>query len=109
MGGISATQMRAALRDNNDKAFIAGLPIELNDSDVDDIMITLGGSLDETSGAGAVGPGIQGYAGRIGRKLPHDRKSRRSEAIMPKYKKKEFAEEQLVNEVVDYLLGISVG
>ena len=64
MGGISATQMRGALKNNDDRTFIAGLPSELNDTEINDIMITLGGSLDEMSAMGGApvgsGNGILG-------------------------------------------------
>ena len=89
MGGVSATQMRNAIRNNDDKEFIAGLPDELSDAEVDSVMMTLGGSLDEMSamggGAVALGVGLE-----------------RSEDDDDKI-------EQLVNEVANYLLGISVG
>jgi hypothetical protein len=118
MGGVSATQMRKALVDNDDKTFIAGLPDELNDADVNDIMRVLGGELDEISTAGGVGGGgpvgsvesgnITGYSGPLGAKrrrsrLPHD-------VVGSERKKNEFVvQEELVNEVMDYLLGITVG
>jgi len=110
MGGVSATQMRAALRDNDDRTFIAGLPNELNDAEVDDIMITLGGSLDETSGAGGAGAAVQGSPGRRGNKPLNVWEPGHPAVPGSERKKKEFVvEEELVNEVVDYLLGISVG
>jgi len=109
MGGVSATQMRAALRDNDDKTFIAGLPNELNDAEVDDIMITLGGSLDETSGAGGAGSSVQGSPGSRGNKPLNVWKSRHPTTPGSEPKKDFVAEEEIVNEVVDYLLGISVG
>ncbi len=118
MGGVSATQMRKALVDNDDKRFIAGLPDELNDADVDDIMRVLGGELDEISAAGGVAGGgpvgsvesgnIAGYSGPLGAKrrrsrVPHD-------VVGSERKKNEFVvQEELVNEVMDYLLGITVG
>ena len=118
MGGVSATQMRKALVDNDDKTFIAGLPDELNDVDVDDIMRVLGGELDEISAAGGVGGGgpvgsvesgnIAGYSGPLVAKrrrsrVPHD-------VVGSERKKNEFVvQEELVNEVMDYLLGITVG
>ena len=112
MGGVSATQMRAALRDNDDRTFIAGLPNELNDAEVDDIMITLGGSLDETSGAGggAGGSAVQGSPAGRGNKPLNVWEPRHPHVPGSERNKKEFVvEEELVNEVVDYLLGISVG
>ena len=102
MGGVSATQMRQALVDNDDKAFIAGLPSELNDSDVNDIISSLGGVLDEMSGAGAVG----GYS------LPLGTSPRRPATYGSEKKtrkKDEFLKEEMVSEVMNYLLGISVG
>jgi hypothetical protein len=113
MGGVSATQMRKALVDNDDKTFIAGLPDELNDADVNDIMRVLGGELDEVAVAGgAVGSvasgNITGYSGPLGAKrrrsrVPHD-------VVGSERKKNEFVvQEELVNEVMDYLLGITVG
>jgi len=110
MGGVSATQMRKALVDNDDKTFIAGLPDELNDVDVDDIMRVLGGELDEMSAAGGAGgvssSGIAGYS------LPLGAKPRYPDVAgseKKKRKKDEFLKEELVNEVMDYLLGITVG
>lgn len=110
MGGVSATQMRKALVDNDDKTFLAGLPDELNDVDVDDIMRVLGGELDEISAGGGVGgvssSGIAGYS------LPLGAKPRYPEVAgseKKKRKKDEFLKEELVTEVMDYLLGITVG
>jgi len=110
MGGVSATQMRKALVDNDDKTFLAGLPDELNDVDVDDIMRVLGGELDEISAAGGVGgvssSGIAGYS------LPLGAKPRYPDVAgseKKKRKKDEFLKEELVTEVMDYLLGITVG
>jgi len=102
MGGVSATQMRRALVDNNDKAFIAGLPTELNDRDIDVIMNILGGELDEASGAGGgagLGGSIQGFAGVVG---SEKKKKRHPKNFITK-------EDKMVNEVMNYLLGISVG
>ena len=104
MGGVSATQMRSALRSDDDEAFIAGLPNELNDSDINAILGVLKNGLDETSGSGAAG----GYSiglGMIPRQPPvagsEKKRNSRSQNFLPT--------EELVNEVVDYLLGISVG
>ena len=41
MGGVSATQMRAALRSGKLGSFKRGLPVELNDSDINDIIAIL--------------------------------------------------------------------
>ena len=111
MGGVSATQMRNALVNNDDKTFIAGLPTELNDKDVRDILRVLGGDLDEISsmaGGSVTGgfnkspfPGINVKA--MDKEYAEDSRRRVRQA-------KEFiGEDELVNEVMDYLLGISVG
>ena len=111
MGGVSATQMRNALVNNDDKTFIAGLPTELNDKDVRDILRVLGGDLDEMSsmaGGSVTGgfnkspfPGINVKA--MDKEYAEDSRRRVRQA-------KEFiGEDELVNEVMDYLLGISVG
>tara|TARA_R100000808_G_C2149783_1_gene158302 strand:- start:445 stop:2688 length:2244 start_codon:yes stop_codon:yes gene_type:complete len=106
MGGVSATQMRRALRDNDDKTFIAGLPEELNDADVSDIMTALGTSLDEIStGVGMVGaPGGFGYVDRAPETVGSERRCKKKPC-------KDFLkeEEEIVTEVLDYLLGITVG
>ena len=88
-GGISATVMRQALRDNEEEEFIAGLPSDLKDQEINDILTLLGEhDLYETSGSGAVA----GAPGAFGKPFRRDDK-----------------ENKLVNEVMDYLLGISVG
>ncbi len=97
-GGISATQMRSALENNDVATFAHNLPHKrqgqeiisiLSDQEISDILTLLGkGDLDETSGAGAVA----GAAGAFGKPRRRNRK-----------------EDKLVEEVMDYLLGISVG
>ena len=92
-GGISATEMRQALSNDDDDNFIAGLPRGLKPQDIHDILTLLGEEpLAETSGVGAVA----GPAGPFGTPLRRQRRKQRKD-------------EGLVNEVVDYLLGISVG
>jgi len=110
MGGVSATQMRAALRNNDNKAFVAGLPNELNDSDINDILKALREELDEVSGVGGVvsSGGVAGYSLPLGAKPRHPDVAG-SEKKKKRHPKNFIAEEELVNEVVDYLLGISVG
>tara|TARA_R110000796_G_scaffold47751_5_gene114629 strand:+ start:15110 stop:17209 length:2100 start_codon:yes stop_codon:yes gene_type:complete len=118
MGGVSATHMRRALVDNDDKTFIAGLPTELSDIDINDIMRILGSELDEISGGGgsSMGGGAIGgvsSSGIAGYSLPLGAKPRHPEIVGSEKKKKrkkdEFLKEELVSEVMDYLLGISVG
>jgi hypothetical protein len=88
-GGISATEMRQALKDNEEEKFIVGLPSGLKNQEISDILTLLGSyDLEETSGVGAVA----GAPGAFGKPFRRDDK-----------------ENKLVNEVMDYLLGISVG
>ena len=102
MGGVSATHMRAALISDDDGTFINGLPAELNDADVNDIMHILGGELDESSSAGGMGGGW-GYAGRSPSVTGSEKiKKRHPKSFITK-------EDKIVNEVINYLLGISVG
>ena len=49
MGGVSATQMRKALRAGDLETFAAGLPSELSDEDIPAIIRLLGGAVDEIS------------------------------------------------------------
>ena len=64
--------------------------------------------LEELSGAGGVGPGLQGFPGAVGRTREPDvvgsekKKKKQHESFLPE-------EDQLVNEVMHYLLGITVG
>ena len=100
MGGVSATQMRNALKTGDKQTFLAGLPAELNDAEINDILDILSAPLEEMSSAGGVG-GLQGGPGGAFKdrapSVPGSEHLRRR-------KKKEF-----VSEVADYLLGISVG
>jgi hypothetical protein len=92
-GGISATQMRQALWNDDENEFIAGLPGGLKPQDVHDILTLLGEKeLEEVSAMG--GGAIAGAPGPFGQPLRRGRKKKN---------------ERMVNEVMDYLLGISVG
>lgn len=85
----SATAVRATIRDNDLQSFARFLP-DTSAERAKEIFALLGGGLEELSGVGAVG----GYSLPIGAK--------------PRYPNDD-EEDKLVNEVVDYLLGISVG
>ena len=87
-GKMSATQMRRSVKQGIE-AFTQFLPDELDDQEALEVFAILGGGLEEMSGmaGGAVALGV----GR-GRSEDDDDKN-----------------EQLVNEVANYLLGISVG
>ena len=90
-GGISATQMRQALWNDEEEEFITGLPSALNDQEIGDILTLLGERpIEEMSGMGA--GAVAGASGPFG---------------TPRRRNKE--DDRLVNEVMDYLLGISVG
>jgi len=88
---MSATQMRRSIKQGIE-AFSRFLPDELNDQEALEVFTILGGGLEEISAmGGAAGGNIVGYSG-----------TRR-------YRKEDKKDEQLVNEVVNYLLGITVG
>ena len=90
-GGISATQMRQALWVDEEEKFIAGLPSSLNNQEINDILTLIGErSLEEISAMG--GGAASGASGPFGKPLRRRKK-----------------DDELVNEVIDYLLGISVG
>jgi len=101
-GGISATQMRQALWSDDTDDFVAGLPGSLNQQEIHDILTLLGEEpleeLDEVSamGAGSAAIGVGGL-GKPLRRRPQRKQKRKK------------TDEGLVNEVMDYLLGISVG
>jgi len=90
-GGISATQMRQALWNDEEEKFIAGLPSALNDQEISDILTLLGERPIEEMSAMA-GGAVAGASGPLG---------------VPRRRSKK--DDRLVNEVMDYLLGISVG
>ena len=115
MGGVSATQMRAALRDNDDAGFVAGLPTELNDAEISDILRILGQELDEmsTMAGGNVQGGMISTGSKKGPWPGFDAKAfnkrQKKDARLRGAKEFVTEEDKIVNEVVDYLLGITVG
>ena len=112
MGGVSGTEMRASLQ-NDLNSFKKGLPIELNDSDIQDIITILGGRLEEVSamGAGSVGIAAVGSKGGPWNSTVVRKANKKEKEVSTLRGAKEFIseEEEIVNEVVDYLLGITVG
>jgi hypothetical protein len=95
----SATAVRATIRDNDLKAFARFLP-EASSKRAEEIFALLGGALEEVAtmagGAVAFGVGVPEVVG--------------SEKKKKRHPKNFVAEEQeIVTEVMDYLLGISVG
>ena len=113
-GGIdlSASVMRKAARENNDKLLSLHLPKNVNVDDVKSILP--GADLEEMSSMG--GGNVQG--GMIGTGSKKGPWPGLNTAAFNKRQKKDaqlrgakefIGEEELVNEVVDYLLGITVG
>jgi|TARA_A100000172_G_scaffold74180_1_gene56065 hypothetical protein len=103
----SATAVRDTIKNNDIKGFASFLP-PASLARAEEIFQILSDPLEEISGAGAAG----GYAWPLGAKPPR----RRSPEVAGSEKKKKrhpknfiAEEDELVNEVVDYLLGITVG
>ena len=88
---LSASAMRKAARENNDKLLSLHLPKGVDVNDVKSILP--GADLEEMSAVATMGGSGFGYSGSRRRNNNEDEKKN----------------EQLVNEVADYLLGISVG
>ena len=88
---LSASAMRKAARENNDKLLSLHLPKGVDVNDVKSILP--GADLEEMSAVATMGGSGFGYSGSRRRNNNED----------------EEKNEQLVNEVADYLLGISVG
>jgi hypothetical protein len=98
---MSATDMRRSVGQGME-SFSQYLPDELSEEDAQEVFTILGGGLDEMSGAGAVA----GYS------LPLGASPRRPATYGSEKKtrkKDEFLKEEMVSEVMNYLLGISVG
>ena len=99
---LSASVMRKAARDGNDELLNLHLP---KDVDVDEVKSILPGSIEEmSSGAGGVGPGGSDYGYSAPMSNLSNPKKRKK-----KPQKESMQNEELVNEVADYLLGIMVG
>jgi len=98
---MSATDMRRSIGQGME-SFSQYLPDELSDEEAQEVFTILGGGLEEMSGAGAVA----GYS------LPLGASPRRPATYGSEKKtrkKDEFLKEEMVSEVMNYLLGISVG
>jgi len=98
---MSATDMRNSIGQGME-SFSRYLPDDLSEEDAKKVFAILGGGLDEMSGAGAVA----GYS------LPLGASPRRPATYGSEKKtrkKDEFLKEEMVSEVMNYLLGISVG
>ena len=108
-GEMSGTALRKALKYADPTAFesIMGWFDE-------EVYNLLQGALNELSGVGGAPPGAVTSSGIAGYSLPLGMKPRYPDVAGSEKKKKRhpknfIAEEELVNEVVDYLLGITVG
>tara|TARA_R110000824_G_scaffold14713_2_gene62397 strand:+ start:309 stop:2756 length:2448 start_codon:yes stop_codon:yes gene_type:complete len=129
---MSATQMRKAVQENDFETFKLFLPASYNDDEegAQEIFAMLGGGLEEmvaSMGGGSVsGPGgaqmhrrrrreqtDEGWvdkAGDMAKKAVDPVMSQISSGLsLGRKEDEEDEEEKLVNEVADYLLGISVG
>ncbi len=95
---LSASVMRKAARENNDKLLSLHLPKGVDVNDVKSILP--GDSLEETAAMATIGS--VGYSGRAPDVVG-------SEEEEKPHKKNFLPEEELVTEVMDYLLGITVG
>ena len=95
----SATEVRATIRDNDPAAFAKFLP-PTSLKHTEEIFSILQGNIQEMSAMG--GGAVAGYAGR-GPDIAGSEKKKK------KHPKNFLEEEEMVTEVMDYLLGISVG
>ena len=93
----SATAVRDTIKNNDLEAFAKFLP-EQSLQSAQEIFQLLGGGLQEMSAMG--GGAVQGFSGRMPDVVGSEKK---------KPKKKEIVSEEMVSEVMDYLLGITVG
>jgi len=110
---LSASAMRKAARENNDKLLSLHLPKGVDVNDVKSILP--GPDLEEMSsmGGGSIEGGMIGTGSKQGPWHGFDvvafNKRQKEDAKLRGAKEFIAEEEQLVNEVADYLLGISVG
>ena len=100
---MSATDMRRSIGQGME-SFSQYLPDELSVEEAQEVFTILGGGLEEMSAAG--GGAVGGYSSPLGtsRRRPPTYGSEKKTR-----KKDEFLKEEMVSEVMNYLLGISVG
>ncbi len=104
----SATAVRATIKNNDVQEFAKFLPLSSKDR-AEEIFALLSGELDEISAVGGVSSsGVAGYSLPLGAK-PRYPEVAGSEKKKKRHPKNFIAEEEIVTEVMDYLLGISVG
>lgn len=105
---MSATDMRRSIGQGME-SFSQYLPDELSDEEAQEVFTILGGGLEEMSGgAGAGGNAMgNGAVGGASGRAPRRPATYGSEKMARE--KDEFLKEEMVSEVMNYLLGISVG
>jgi hypothetical protein len=96
----SATAVRDTIKNNDLESFTKFLPKE-SLKKAPEIFALLGGSLQEMSSAGGAAPAVSGASSRSPEVVGSEEEE--------EHKKDFLSEEELVTEVMDYLLGISVG
>ncbi len=97
----SATAVRDTIKNNDLESFAKFLPKE-SLKRAREIFALLGGSLQEMSAAGGAAPAVVGYSGRAPDVVGSEEEEEHENNFLSE-------EEELVTEVMDYLLGISVG
>ena len=104
---MSATDMRRSIGQGME-SFSQYLPDELSDASAQEVFTILGGGLEEMSGAGggSGGSSVAGYSLPLG---VSPRRPATYGSEKKTRKKDEFLKEEMVSEVMNYLLGISVG
>ena len=96
----SATAVRDTIKNNDLESFAKFLPKE-SLKRAREIFALLGGSLQEMSSAGGAAPAVSGASSRVPEVVGSEEEE--------EHKNDFLSEEELVTEVMDYLLGISVG
>ena len=96
----SATAVRDTIKNNDLESFAKFLPKE-SLKKAPEIFALLGGSLQEMSSAGGAAPAVSGASSRSPEVVGSEEEE--------EHKNDFLSEEELVTEVMDYLLGISVG
>ena len=95
----SATAVRDTIKNNDFEGFVSFLP-QRSVKNAKEIFALLGGALQEMSSGGGA-PAVSGYSSRVPEVVGSEEEEDHKNKFLP--------EEELVTEVMDYLLGISVG
>lgn len=105
---MSATDMRRSIGQGME-SFSQYLPDELSDEEAQEVFTILGGGLEEMSGGAGAGGNAMGSGAVGGMSGRATRRPATYGSEMKRRKKDEFLKEEMVSEVMNYLLGISVG